>query len=226
MAKQRSQAPRKSAAKATASRPSAPSKSLEIYDTTLRDGAQAEDVSFSADDKVMVAQRLDDLGVQYIEGGWPGANPRDIEFFRMIKETPLKQATVVAFGSTRKASNPVQKDSNIQALLDAETKVITLFGKSWSLHVTDALGIALNTNLELIGDSIAYLKSKHRRVFYDAEHFFDGYKTNAEYALETVRRAVEAGAERVILCDTNGGTMPWEIRNICRVVQEECPVPL
>ena len=204
----------------------AKSAQLEIYDTTLRDGAQAEDVSFSADDKVMVAQRLDELGVQFIEGGWPGANPRDIEFFRMIKETPLKQATVVAFGSTRKASNSVQKDLNIQALLNSETKIITLFGKSWSLHVTDALGIALATNLDIIGDSIAYLRSKHRRVFYDAEHFFDGYKTNPDYALETLRRAVAAGAERVILCDTNGGTMPWEIKEICKIVQQECPVPL
>jgi len=199
---------------------------LEIYDTTLRDGAQAEDVSFSAEDKVRVAQQLDELGVQFIEGGWPGANPKDIEFFRMIKETPLRYATVVAFGSTRKASNAVQKDSNIQALLDAETKIITLFGKTWSLHVTDALGIALAKNLEIIGDSVAHLRSKNRRVFYDAEHFFDGYKTDPDYALETVRRAVAAGAERVILCDTNGGTMPWEIKEICRVVQSECPVPL
>jgi 2-isopropylmalate synthase len=207
--------------------PSAPKSALlEIYDTTLRDGAQAEDVSFSADDKVRVAQRLDELGVQFIEGGWPGANPRDIEFFRMIKETPLTHATVVAFGSTRKASNSVQKDPNIQALLDAETKIITLFGKSWSLHVTDALRIALATNLDIIGDSVAYLRSKNRRVFYDAEHFFDGYKTNPDYALETIRRAVAAGAERVILCDTNGGTMPWEIKEICQVVQRECPVPL
>jgi 2-isopropylmalate synthase len=215
----KSSMPRKPATKAV----SAP---LEIYDTTLRDGAQAEDVTFSADDKVMVAQRLDDLGVHFIEGGWPGANPKDIEFFRMIKETPLKQATVVAFGSTRKASNPVQKDANIQALLDAETKIITLFGKSWSFHVTDALGIALAANLGIISDSIAYLRSKHRRVFYDAEHFFDGYKTNPDYALETITRAVAAGAERVILCDTNGGTMPWEIKDICRVVQSECRVPL
>jgi len=199
---------------------------LEIYDTTLRDGAQAEDVSFSAEDKVRVAQQLDELGVQFIEGGWPGANPKDIEFFRMIKETPLRHATVVAFGSTRKASNPVQKDPNLQALLDAETKIITLFGKSWSLHVTDALGISLATNLELISDSLTHLRSKGRRVFYDAEHFFDGYKTNPDYALETIRRAVTAGAERVILCDTNGGTMPWEIREICQVVQRECPVPL
>jgi 2-isopropylmalate synthase len=227
MATQRSRAPRKSSVKAALKAPlPAVSANLEIYDTTLRDGAQAEDVSFSADDKLMVARRLDELGVQFIEGGWPGANPRDIEFFRMIKETPLNQATVVAFGSTRKASNSVQKDSNIQALLQAETKVITLFGKSWSLHVTDALGIALNTNLELIADSVAFLKSKHRRVFYDAEHFFDGYKTNPDYALETITRAVEAGAERVILCDTNGGTMPWEIKNICGVVQKECRVPL
>ena len=199
---------------------------LEIYDTTLRDGAQAEDVSFSAEDKVRVAQKLDELGVHYIEGGWPGANPKDIEFFRMIKTIPLKHASVLAFGSTRKASNSVRKDPNLQALLAAETKTITLFGKTWSLHVTDALGISLAKNLELIGDSVAYLKSKGRRVFYDAEHFFDGYKTNPEYALKTIHKAVEAGAERVILCDTNGGTMPWEIRNICEVVQRECAVAL
>lgn len=200
--------------------------SLEIYDTTLRDGAQAEDVSFSAEDKVRIAQKLDELGVHFIEGGWPGANPKDIEFFRIMKTIPLKHATVIAFGSTRKASHAVQKDPNLQALLAAETKTITLFGKSWSLHVTDALGISLAKNLELIGDSVAYLRSKSRQVFYDAEHFFDGYKTNPDYALKTVRKAVEAGAERVILCDTNGGTMPWEIRTICEIVRRECPVPL
>lgn len=199
---------------------------LEIYDTTLRDGAQAEDVSFSAEDKLRVAQKLDELGVHFIEGGWPGANPKDIEFFRMIKTVPLKHATVTAFGSTRKASHSVREDPNLQALLAAETKTITLFGKTWSLHVTDALGISLAKNLELIGDSVAYLKNKGRRVFYDAEHFFDGYKTNPEYALNTIRKAVEAGAERVILCDTNGGTMPWEIREICETVRRECPVPL
>ncbi|MBH0202016.1 MAG: citramalate synthase [Nitrospira sp.] len=199
---------------------------LEIYDTTLRDGAQAEDVSFSAEDKVRIAQKLDELGVHFIEGGWPGANPKDIEFFRMIKTIPLKHADVIAFGSTRKASHTVRKDPNLQALLAAETKIITLFGKTWSLHVTDALGISLTKNVELIADSIAYLRGKGRRVFYDAEHFFDGYKTNPEYALTTIRKAVEAGAERVILCDTNGGTMPWEIREICGVVQRECQVPL
>lgn len=199
---------------------------LEIYDTTLRDGAQAEDVSFSAEDKVRIAQKLDELGVHFIEGGWPGANPKDIEFFRMIKTVPLKHATVIAFGSTRKASHFVREDPNLQALLAAETKTITLFGKTWSLHVTDALGISLTKNLELIGDSVAYLRSKGRRVFYDAEHFFDGYKTNPEYALNSIRKAVEAGADRVILCDTNGGTMPWEIREICEVVRQECAVPL
>jgi len=199
---------------------------LEIYDTTLRDGAQAEDVTFSAEDKVRVAQKLDELGVQYIEGGWPGANPRDIEFFRMIKTVPLKSATVVAFGSTRKAGNPVQKDANMHALLEAGTGTITLFGKSWTLHVTDALGISLAKNLEIIEDSVAYLKEKGRRVFYDAEHFFDGYKADPDYALKTLQRAVRAGAERVILCDTNGGTMPWEIREICTTVKRECKIPL
>ncbi len=200
--------------------------SLEIYDTTLRDGAQSEDVSFSADDKVLVAQKLDELGVHFIEGGWPGANPKDVDFFRMIKEVPLKNASVVAFGSTRKASNQVQQDQNIKALLAAETQTITIFGKTWPLHVTDALGISLQKNLEIIEDSIDYLRSQGRQLFYDAEHFFDGYKSNAEYALETLRRAVKAGAERVILCDTNGGTMPWEIQQICEVVMKECRIPL
>ncbi len=199
---------------------------LEIYDTTLRDGAQAEDVSFSAEDKVRVAQKLDELGVHYIEGGWPGANPKDIEFFRIVKTMHFKHTKVVAFGSTRKASNRVQKDPNLQALLGAETKTITLFGKTWSLHVTDALGISLAKNLELIRDSVEYLRTKGRQVFYDAEHFFDGYKANPDYALETLRHAVEAGAERLILCDTNGGAMPWEIRQICETVRGEFAVPL
>ena len=169
---------------------------------------------------------MDGLGVQFIEGGWPGANPKDIEFFRMIKTVPLQTATVVAFGSTRKSSNAVQKDPNIRALLEAETTIITLFGKTWSLHVTDALGISLAKNLELISDSVAHLRSKGRRVFYDAEHFFDGYRTNPDYALETIRHAVAAGAERVILCDTNGGSMPWEIKEVCQIVRRECAVPL
>jgi len=199
---------------------------LEIYDTTLRDGAQAEDVSFSVDDKVRIAQKLDELGVHFIEGGWPGANPRDIEFFRVIKGIPLLQAKIVAFGSTRKANETTERDPNLQALLAAETQLITLFGKSWTLHVTDALGTTLEKNLKLIRESIAYLLSNGRRVFYDAEHFFDGYKADPSYALDTLRSAEEGGAERLILCDTNGGTMPWEIREIWEQVQKACIVPL
>ncbi len=200
--------------------------SLEIYDTTLRDGSQAEDVSFSVEDKVRIARKLDESGIHYIEGGWPGANPKDIEFFQLIKTTPLTQATIVAFGSTRKADNAVHTDQNLQALLSAETETVTLFGKSWTLHVTEALGTSLEKNIELIGDSISYLCEQNRRVFYDAEHFFDGYKTNAEYAMSTVMKAAEAGAQRIILCDTNGGSMPWEIKEIFGKVKAECPIPL
>ncbi len=227
--KQRSPAPRRTHVPESVSVPTltaVQASAIEIYDTTLRDGAQAEDVSFSVEDKVRVAQQLDELGVQFIEGGWPGANPKDIEFFQKVRTIPFQHATIVAFGSTRKASNSVRKDKNLQALLASETRTITLFGKSWSFQVTDALGISLAKNLDLIEDSIHYLRSKDRRVFYDAEHFFDGYKANSDYALQTIRKAIAGGAERVILCDTNGGTMPWEIREICRVVQQEYPVPL
>ena len=199
---------------------------LEIYDTTLRDGAQAEDVSFSVDDKIRIAQKLDELGIHFIEGGWPGANPRDIEFFQQIKAIPLQTAKIVAFGSTRKAGNTAATDPTLKALLDADTRIITIFGKSWPLHVTDALGTTLESNLELIQDSIAFLCAKGKIVFYDAEHFFDGFKADPAYALETVRRAVEGGAARVILCDTNGGTMPWEIQAIWPKVQAMCKVPL
>src|SRR2546425_2295371 len=201
-------------------------RQVEIYDTTLRDGAQAEDVSFSAEDKVMVAQKLDELGAHFIEGGWPGANPKDIDFFRMIKTVPLKQAKVVAFGSTRRATNPVHADPTLKAILDADTRYVTLFGKSWTLHVTDALGVSLKKNLELIEDSIAYLKGKGRQVFYDAEHFFDGYKADPDYALQTLLKAQAAGAERLILCDTNGGTVPWEVQRIVAAVAHQGRVPL
>lgn len=199
---------------------------IEIYDTTLRDGAQAEDVSFSAEDKVRVACKLDELGAHFIEGGWPGANPKDIEFFRLVKAAPLTQAHVVAFGSTRRAGNRAQKDPTLQSLLDADTRYVTLFGKSWTLHVTDALGIPLKKNLEMIEDSVAFLKSKRRRVFYDAEHFFDGYKADPAYALETLLKAQAAGAERLILCDTNGGTMPWEVQRIVAEIAREVRAPL
>jgi 2-isopropylmalate synthase len=199
---------------------------IEIYDTTLRDGSQAEDVSFSVEDKVRITIKLDELGVHFIEGGWPGANPKDIEFFQIIKATPLQQAKIVAFGSTRKAKNSAKDDPTLEALLSAETDIVTVFGKSWTLHVTEALETTLENNLELIGDSIAFLRSKGRQVFYDAEHFFDGYKTDPTYALKTIEAAVKAGAERIILCDTNGGTMPWEIREMVSIVREQCSVPL
>ncbi len=205
---------------------SAHPKHIEIYDTTLRDGAQAEDVSFSAEDKVRVAQKLDELGAHFIEGGWPGANPKDIDFFRMIKTVPLKQAKVVAFGSTRRASNPAHVDPILKSLLDADTRYVTLFGKSWTLHVTDALSISLKKNLEMIEDSVAFLKDKGRHVFYDAEHFFDGYKADPAYALATLVKAQEAGAERIILCDTNGGTMPWEVKRIVAEIARSISVPL
>jgi 2-isopropylmalate synthase len=201
-------------------------KAIEIYDTTLRDGAQAEDVWFSVEDKVRVAQKLDELGVHFIEGGWPGANPKDVDFFRIAKTIPFKNAKLVAFGSTRRASNSVQQDPTLRALLEAGTPYVTLFGKSWTLHVTDALGISLKKNLELVEDSIAFLKTHKRRVFYDAEHFFDGYKANPDYALSTLEKAAAAGAERIILCDTNGGTMPWEIKKIVSEVARAVTVPL
>lgn len=199
---------------------------VEIYDTTLRDGAQAEDVSFSVEDKLRIVEKLDLLGLHYIEGGWPGSNPKDIEFFKKARELPLKNAKIVAFGATRKADYPVGKDPNIRALLESGTDLITLFGKSWDLHVTDALGISLKKNLELIADSIGHLRSRRKKVYYDAEHFFDGYKANPDYALKTLQEAVRAGAECIILCDTNGGTMPWEVRDIFATVVREVRIPL
>lgn len=199
---------------------------VEIYDTTLRDGAQSEDVSFSVEDKLRISQRLDDLGIHYIEGGWPGSNPKDVEFFKEIKRLELKTSKIVAFGSTRKAANRVEDDPNLLSLLEAGTEVITIFGKSWDLHISDALRISLKRNIELISDSISYLKSKRRKVFYDAEHFFDGYKSNPEYAIKTLLTAEAAGADTIILCDTNGGTMPWEVEEILGRVINELKIPM
>lgn len=194
---------------------------VEIYDTTLRDGAQSEDVSFSVEDKLRIVQKLDELGLHYIEGGWPGANPKDITFFEEMKKIPLKSSKLVAFGATRKSRNKVSEDPNIKALAEAGTEVVTLFGKSWDLHVTEALGITLKKNLEIISDSIEYLRSQGKRVFYDAEHFFSGYLAKPDYALKTLEAAKRAGAECIILCDTNGGTMPWQLREALEVVQRE-----
>ncbi|MFQ5950383.1 MAG: citramalate synthase, partial [Nitrospiria bacterium] len=199
---------------------------IEIYDTTLRDGAQSEDVSFSVEDKLRIAEKLDALGLHYIEGGWPGANPKDILFFEEMKKVHLKTAKLVAFGATRKSRNKVTEDPNLRSLIDAGTECVTLFGKSWALHVTDALGITLKKNLEIISDSVDYLRSRGKRVFYDAEHFFDGYRAQPDYALKTLEIARKAGAECLILCDTNGGTMPWQVKEILQVVSQAIGSPL
>ncbi len=193
---------------------------IEVYDTTLRDGTQREGISLSCDDKLRIARRLDDLGVTFIEGGWPGSNPKDAEFFQRARDLTWKHATIAAFGSTRRASVRPEEDANLRALLEAETAVCTVVGKTWTLHVTDVLRTTLDENLRMIEESLAYLRAHGRRVIYDAEHFFDGYKEDPEYALETLRAAVRGGAETVVLCDTNGGSMPWEVESITRRVQD------
>ena len=199
---------------------------LKLYDTTLRDGTQAEDINFSVEDKVRIAQKLDELGIHYIEGGWPGSNPRDIQFFKEMKSVKLSSARLVAFGSTKRAGAKAKDDANIKALLKADTGVITIFGKSWDLHVKEALKITPEENLEIIYDSLAYLKERVEELFYDAEHFFDGYKANPEYALKTLKAAQEAGAECLILCDTNGGTLPDELVEIFRDVKHHINAPI
>ena len=195
-------------------------RKIEIYDTTLRDGTQAENFNLSVEDKIRITLRLDEFGVDFIEGGWPGANPASSEFFAEIRRYELKNSLVMAFGSTRFFRNPPEEDANLAALVAAEPDGVTIFGKSWDIHVTEALRIGLDDNLQIIEDSLAFLKSRVGRLFYDAEYFFDGYKANPDYALETLARAVAGGAERLVLCDTNGGTLPHEIRGIIRAVQE------
>jgi 2-isopropylmalate synthase len=201
-------------------------KFVQIYDTTLRDGAQAEGVSLQVEDKLRIARKLDELGVHYIEGGWPGSNPKDILFFEEIKRVPLRMAKIAAFGSTRSPRLSVEKDPNLAALVKAQTSVITLFGKSWDLHVTDALNISLEHNLDLISESIAYAKKYTDEVLFDAEHFFDGYKNNPEYALKAIQAAQEAGADCIVLCDTNGGMLPFEIQPILEAVRKAVSTPL
>ncbi|MDR3566469.1 MAG: citramalate synthase [Syntrophobacteraceae bacterium] len=196
---------------------------VKIYDTTLRDGTQAEDFAFSVEDKVRIALKLDDLGIHYIEGGWPGSNPKDVGFFREIGNYQLKQARIAAFGSTIHPSSTASSDLNIKALLDANTELVTIFGKSWTVHVKDALHTTPERNLQIISESIDYLRQKGKTVFYDAEHFFDGYKDDAEYALATLGRAIDAGAECVILCDTNGGSLPSHILRTIKRVKENFP---
>jgi len=199
---------------------------VDIYDSTLRDGSQAESISFSLEDKLLVAEKLDDLGIPYIEGGYPNTtSPKDMEFFKRVSRLGLKKSTVVAFGSTRRASNKANKDPGLASLLNSETEVITIFGKTWDLHVNDVLRITLDKNLQVIEDSIAYLVSQGKRVFFDAEHFFDGYKANPGFAMKTLVAACNGGAEIVVLCDTNGGSLPEEIAGICNRVREEISLP-
>ncbi|MCH8859478.1 MAG: citramalate synthase, partial [Proteobacteria bacterium] len=189
-------------------------KSIEIYDSTLRDGEQGEDISFSLDDKIAIAHLLDDFGIHYIEGGWPGSNPKAVDFFHAMRKVTLKKAKLAAFGSTRRKAIRASEDTNLRLLLDCHAPVITIFGKSWDLHVKDALRVSLEENLRMIRDSVKFLKSKRREVIYDAEHFFDGFKGNQESCLRTLEAAEEAGAETIVLCDTNGGTMPTEFADI------------
>ncbi len=199
---------------------------IQIYDTTLRDGTQSESVAFSVEDKLRVAMKLDDLGFDYIEGGWPGSNDKDAEFFRRAAGHSWRNARLAAFGSTAHARNAPKDDPNLRALLDAATPVVTIFGKSWDFHVTTALKIPLARNCELIRESVAYLKANGREVIYDAEHFFDGYAANPEYALATLRAAEEGGADCIVLCDTNGGTLPSRVQKATLDARKAVAVPL
>ena len=199
---------------------------IQIYDTTLRDGTQRAGISLSAADKIRVACRLDDLGVAFIEGGWPGSNPKDAEFFDRARDMPWKTSVVAAFGATCRAQGTPESDANILALIEARTSLCTVVGKTWTMHVTDVLRTTLEDNLRIIEESVAYLRAEGRRVIYDAEHFFDGYKADAGYAVETLRAAVRGGAETVVLCDTNGGTMPWDVGNIVRELRVQLQHPI
>jgi 2-isopropylmalate synthase len=194
-----------------------------VYDTTLRDGTQSEGISLSCNDKLRIAQKLDDIGVDYIECGWPGSNPKDAEFYRRLDELDLKYAKITAFGSTcRVGSNP-EEDANIKALMDANTPVCTIVGKTWTLHVAEVLQTTLKENLRIIQESISYLKSQGKEVIYDAEHFFDGFKADKDYTYKTLQAAVNGGADALVVCDTNGGTLPHEVSAIVAQIKEHFP---
>ena len=203
--------------------PTASKRRIEVFDTTLRDGTQSEHIAYSLTDKLDIAHVLDELGVDYIEGGWPGSNPKDMAFFDQARTEKWKHARIAAFGSTRHAKNSVDTDPNLRALIDSGAPVLIIFGKSWDFHVTDALRVKLEDNLEMIASSLQHLSRHCEEVLYDAEHFFDGYKNNPEYAMQTLAAAVRGGAKCLILCDTNGGTMPDEVRAIVTTVLAKFP---
>lgn len=199
---------------------------IAIYDTTLRDGMQGEGINFSVEEKLKVARRLDDFGVAYIEGGWPGSNPKDTEFFKRAKDIEFKNARIAAFGSTRRAKYAAEDDPLLHNLLKAETPVITIFGKCWNLHVTDVFRVTLDQNLDMIRDTVSFLVENGREVIFDAEHFFDGYKSDSEYAINALLAAESAGASCLALCDTNGGTLSSQIAEIMDVVKTRCKAPI
>jgi len=199
-------------------------KKVYIYDTTLRDGTQTEGISLSCKDKINIAKKLDDFGIDFIEGGWPFSNPKDKEFFDYFKKNPLRKSKLIPFGSTAHPTKAAKDDKNLISLLESETEYVTIFGKTWDLHVNEVLRIKPEDNLRIISDSVSFLNKKGKKVFYDAEHFFDGYKANSDYALCAVRAAIEAGAELIVLCDTNGGTLPNEIKTIIQEVKEKLSI--
>lgn len=199
-------------------------KKVVVYDSTLRDGAQAQGISFSVKDKLKIVERLDRLGISYIEAGNPGSNPKDLEFFDRISRIKLRHAKVIAFGSTRRVNTVVHEDANVKSLLKADTPAVAIFGKSWDFHVADILNTTLDENLKMIFDTISFFKNKNKEVVFDAEHFFDGYRANPEYAMKTIKAAVEAGADSICLCDTNGGSFPDEVYTITSKVVSEFKV--
>src|SRR5215208_6495013 len=201
-------------------------KDVLLYDTTLRDGCQAEDVSFTLEDKLRIAGKLDELGIDYIEGGYPGSNERDADFFKRVKKLKLKKAKVASFGTTMKVGIKPSQDFNLRVLLEADTPVVTLVGKTWDLHVRDDLRISQKANLEIIGESIAYMKKRVDEVIFDAEHFFDGFRANPDYAIECIKAAQEGGADWIVLCETNGGRLPGEICEALTQVNRAVKTPL
>jgi len=201
-------------------------KAIQLYDTTLRDGSQSEDITFTVEDKIRIAHKLDEMGMHYIEGGWPGSNPRDIEFFQRVGRVKFQQAKIIAFGSTRYPGKRVEDDPNIRHLLEASTAGVTIFGKTWDLHVREALSTDQDENLRMVADSLGHLKKHCQEVLFDAEHFFDGYKSNPAYAVKVIKEAESAGADCIVLCDTNGGSLPSEITAIVNAVKGEVKTPL